>query len=140
MSIGSLTFWNLGERIRSRDFPYLLHYVSLGEKHDVLQSLWQQHTEEMMLLESSVFTVCGRKCTIEFQPSAYMRWQSWACNEVNQAATYPSPYANVHKATAFFCWITDFPTLYFQKTKKNICCNQISCVVFFSSVHILESI
>ena len=26
-----------------------------------------------------------------------MSWQSWACNELNQAATYPSPYANVHK-------------------------------------------
>ena len=25
-----------------------------------------------------------------------MSWQSWARNEVNQAATYPSPYANVH--------------------------------------------
>ncbi|CAB4019376.1 Hypothetical predicted protein, partial [Paramuricea clavata] len=44
MSIGSVTFWNLGER-------------------------------------KQVFSLC----------------QSWACNEVNQAATYPSPYANVHK-------------------------------------------
>ena len=26
-----------------------------------------------------------------------MSWQSWACNELDQAATYPSPYANVHK-------------------------------------------
>lgn len=26
-----------------------------------------------------------------------MSWQSWACNELNQAATHPSPYANVHK-------------------------------------------
>ncbi len=78
MSIGSLTFWNLGERIRSREFQYLLHCVSLGEKHDVLQSLWRQHTEEKMLLESSVFTVCGRECTIEFQPSADTSWQSWA--------------------------------------------------------------
>ena len=25
MSIGSLTFWNLGERVRSREFQYLLH-------------------------------------------------------------------------------------------------------------------
>jgi hypothetical protein len=73
------------------------HCVSLSEKHDVLQSLWQQHTDEMLLLEASIFTVSGKECTIEFQPSADMSWQSWACNEVNQAATYPSPYANVHK-------------------------------------------
>lgn len=97
MSIGSVTFWNLGERVRSRDYQDLLHCVSLGEKHDALESLWHQHTQEMLLLESSVFTVSGKECTIEFQPSADMSWQSWACNEVNQAATYPSPYANVHK-------------------------------------------
>ena len=35
---------------------------------------------------------------MEFQPSADMSWQSWACNELNQAATYPSPYDNVNKA------------------------------------------
>ena len=97
MSIGSLTFWNLGERVRSREFQYLLHCVSLGEKHEILGSLWQQHTDEMVLLESSVFNVCGRECTVEFQPSADMSWQNWGCNELNNAATYPSPYANVHK-------------------------------------------
>ncbi|CAH3043852.1 unnamed protein product [Porites lobata] len=31
------------------------------------------------------------------QPGADMSWQSWAANELNQAAKYPSPYANVHK-------------------------------------------
>ena len=97
MSIGSLTFWNLGERVRSREFQYLLHCVSLSEKHEALELLWQQHTEEMLLLESSVFTLCGKECTMEFQPTADISWQSWACNELNQAATYPSPYANVHK-------------------------------------------
>ena len=97
MSIGSITLWNLGERVRSREHQYLLHCVSLGEKHEVMSLLWQQHTEEMLLLESSVFTVCGRDCTLEFQPAADMSWQSWAANELNQAATYPSPYANVHK-------------------------------------------
>ena len=67
MSIGSMTTLNLGERVRSSDFQYLLHCV-----------------------------IAGRKCTIEFQPSANMCWQSWANNEINQAATYPSPYSNVH--------------------------------------------
>ena len=51
MSIGSMTFRNLGERDRSREFQYLLHCVSLGEKHEVLELLWHQHTEEMLLLE-----------------------------------------------------------------------------------------
>ena len=41
--------------------------------------------------------IAGRECTVEFQPSADMCWQSWANNETTQAATYPSPYANVHK-------------------------------------------
>ena len=31
MSIGNLNMWNLGDRVRSRDYQYLLHYVSLGK-------------------------------------------------------------------------------------------------------------
>ena len=48
-------------------------------------------------LRGNILTVCGNQCTVEFQPSADQSWQSWANNELNQAATYPSPYANVHK-------------------------------------------
>ena len=32
MSIGSLTSWNFGDRVRSSAFQYLLHCVSLSEK------------------------------------------------------------------------------------------------------------
>ena len=51
----------------------------------------------MKILEDNILTVCNKDCTVEFQPGADMSWQSWAANELNQAATYPSPYANVHK-------------------------------------------
>lgn len=95
MSIGSLTAWNFGERVRSRDYHYLLHCVSVEEKNQVLKDLWQQHTEEMLMLEGNIFKVNGKECTMEFQPSADMCWQSWANQELNQAATFPSPYANV---------------------------------------------
>lgn len=95
MSIGSLTMWNLGNRVRSRDYQYLLHCVSLGEKHQVLEDLWRQHTDEMALLEGNLLTIAGKQCTVEFQPSADMSWQNWANNELNQAATHPSIYANV---------------------------------------------
>ena len=97
MSIGSLTCWNFGSRVRSREFHYLLHCLSVSEKDAVMEDLWRQHTEEMRVLEGNVLTVCGQQCTTEFQPSADQSWQSWANNELNQAATYPSPYANVHK-------------------------------------------
>ncbi|CAH3162294.1 unnamed protein product, partial [Pocillopora meandrina] len=97
MSIGSLTSWNFGDRVRSRDFQYILHCVSRGEKDEVLQSIWKQHTDEMEMLEGNIFVVSNKQCTVEFQPSADMSWQSWANNELNQAATYPSPYANVSK-------------------------------------------
>ena len=50
----------------------------------------------MQVMEGNVVTVCGYKCTVEFQPSADQSWQNWANNELNQAATYPSPYANIH--------------------------------------------
>jgi hypothetical protein len=97
MSIGSLTLWNFGDRVRSRDFQYLLHCVSVEEKHQILEDLWKQHTDEMAIFEGNYMTIAGKKCTIEFQTSAGMAWQSWANNELNQAATCPSPYANVSK-------------------------------------------
>jgi len=97
MSIGSLTCWNFVSRVRSRDFHYLLHCLSVSEKDAVMEQIWQQHTEEMQLLEGNVLNVCGVQCTAEFQPSADQSWQSWASNELNQAASYPSPFANVHK-------------------------------------------
>ena len=53
----------------------------------------------MLLLEGSTFTINEQLCTFEFQPSADQAWQSWAANEVSQAATYPSVYANVNKTT-----------------------------------------
>ena len=100
MSIGSLTLWNLGQRVRSREFQYLLHMVSVPEKHDICRLLWKQHTEEMSLLEGNVFFVNGKKCTVEFQPSSDQAWQVWANNVLPAIATYPSPFARVHKSEA----------------------------------------
>ena len=57
----------------------------------------RQHAEEMKMLEGNVSTVSSQQCTAEFQPSADQSSQSWANNDINQASTYPSPYANVHK-------------------------------------------
>ena len=62
-----------------------------------MSALWEQHTEEMKMLEGNILNVYNKECTVEFQPGADMSWQTWAANELNQAATYPSPYANVHK-------------------------------------------
>ena len=84
MSIGSLTSWNFGDRVRSSAFQYLLHCVSLSEKNKVLEDLWRQHTDEMAVLEGNVLMIAGRECTVEFQPSADMCWQSWANNETTQ--------------------------------------------------------
>ena len=97
MTIGSLTLWNYGSRIRSREFHYPLHMISTTEKDIVCSDLWQQHADEMQLIESNVFTINEEKVTFEFQPSADQAWQFWAANVLTQSATYPSPYANVHK-------------------------------------------
>ena len=78
MSIGSLACWNFAERVRSREFQYLLHCLSVGEKDAVMEELWLQHTDEMLFLEGNEFHVCNTTCTLEFQPSAYQSWQSWA--------------------------------------------------------------
>ncbi|KXJ13530.1 hypothetical protein AC249_AIPGENE25365 [Exaiptasia diaphana] len=98
MSIGSLTCWNFWSRVRSRDYHYILHCLSIGEKDKVMSDLWNQISQEMQMLEGNVVVICGQQCTLEFQPSADQSWQSWAANELNQAATYPSPYANVNKS------------------------------------------
>lgn len=57
--------WNLGKIVRSADFQYLLHCVSLGEKHELLEDLWNQLTNEMALLQGNFITVCGKQCTAE---------------------------------------------------------------------------
>ena len=97
MSIGSLSLWNFGGRIRSREFHYPLHTVSAQEKDIICESLWKQHTKEMLLIESNLLTINHQKVTLEFQPSADQAWQCWANNVLPASATYPSPYANVHK-------------------------------------------
>ena len=97
MSIGTLTCWNLGLRVRSREFHYLLHFLSVSGKESVMEDNRKQHNNEKRVLEGNSLTVRGQQYTLEFQSSADQSWQSWAKNELNQAATYPSPYANVHK-------------------------------------------
>ena len=57
MSIGSLTLWNFGKRVRNRESQYLLHCLSLSEKHKFLEILWRQHTDEMQLLEANMFNI-----------------------------------------------------------------------------------
>ena len=98
MSIGSLTLWNFGEMVRSREYHYLLHCLSVKEKEEIMATLWKQHTEEMQMLEGNIFHVAGCECTVQFQPNADQSWQNWANNETTQAATYPSPFANVSKS------------------------------------------
>ena len=62
-----------------------------------MEDIRKQHNDEMRVLEGNILTVRGQQCTLEFQPSTDQSWQSWAKNELNQAAPYPSTYANVHK-------------------------------------------
>ena len=49
MSVGTL--WNFGNRVRSRQFHYPLHLLSVAEKDSVCSDLWKQHASEMEILE-----------------------------------------------------------------------------------------
>ena len=98
MTIGTLTSWNFGSRTRSREYQYTLHGVTCCEKDPVMEQIWEQHSEEMLVLEGNTLTIDGEIITIEFTPSADQAWQFWAANCLTQSATYPSNYANVHKA------------------------------------------
>ena len=97
MCIGSLTMWNFGKRVRSRAFHYPIHTITAKEKDNAVSNLWEQHTEEMLILEGNVFHINNEKVTVEYQPSADQAWQFWANNELTQSATYPSMFAKVHK-------------------------------------------
>lgn len=61
--VGALTCWNFGLNLRSCDFQYLLHGLSVGEKEAILSDIWVQHIQEMLLLESSYFTVNEQMCS-----------------------------------------------------------------------------
>ena len=74
MCIGSLSLWNLGNRIRSREYQCPLQTVSCGEKEKVMEDLWMQHTDEMLLMEGNILDVNGEQVTVEFQPSADQAW------------------------------------------------------------------
>ena len=102
MCIGSLSSWNFGKRICSRDFHYPLHTVSAKEKDNAVAQLWKQHAEEMAILEGNVLNIHNEKVTVEYHPSADQAWQFYANSELTQAATYPSMYANVHKSELKF--------------------------------------
>ena len=95
MSVGTLTFWNFGRQIRRRDYHYLLHAASENEKSEIFEDLWDQHCLKMETMEGCQFTIHGQSVSFEFHPSADQSWISWAANEVNQAASYPSPFGNV---------------------------------------------
>ena len=97
MCIGSISCWNFGHRIRSREYHYPLHTISTKEKDEIVGMLWRQYSDEMMLLEGNIIHVNGEKITMGFQPSADQDWQFWANNELTLSATYPSMFAKVHK-------------------------------------------
>lgn len=97
MTIGTLSMWNFGGRIRSREYHYPLHMITVEEKDAICELLWKQHSEEMELIEGNIFTINGEKTTFEFVPSADISWLCFAANVLPTSATYPSPFANVHK-------------------------------------------
>ncbi|XP_065639723.1 uncharacterized protein LOC136072530 [Hydra vulgaris] len=98
MTIGTLSMWNFGKRIRSREFIYPLHMITAGEKDKVCELLWKQHSEEMKLIEGNVLNINNIKTSFKFVPSADISWLCFAANVLPTSATYPSPFANVHKS------------------------------------------
>ena len=74
--------------------------------------------------------IAGRECTVELQPSADMCWQSWANNETTQAATYPSPYANVHKGKR--CDYSYIPGICVKFTHSEVLELEENCKLYFN--------
>ncbi|CAH3170305.1 unnamed protein product [Porites lobata] len=74
MSTGTLTRWNLGSRVKSREFHSLLNFLSVSEKESAMEDIRKQHNDEMRVLEGNILTVRGQQCTLEFQPSTDQSW------------------------------------------------------------------
>ena len=77
MSIGTLTLWNFGAKVRSRDYHYPLHLVSANEKDKICKILWKQHTDEMELIESYLFKINGEKVKFEFLGNQHYNAESY---------------------------------------------------------------
>ena len=60
MSIISVTAWNFGDTVKSKEYQYVLHCLSVSEKDQTMEELWQQHSHEMQALEGNVFIFCGQ--------------------------------------------------------------------------------
>ncbi|PFX27345.1 hypothetical protein AWC38_SpisGene7968 [Stylophora pistillata] len=69
------------------------YYVNLRLIHGVLSCGLTETQYTSFRQAANIGSEVGKT----FDTGADMSWQSWAANELNQAATYPSPYANVHK-------------------------------------------
>lgn len=54
---GTLTCWNLGQKVRSRELQYFLHGLSVPEKAAIMSDLWTNHTTEMMRMEGNIIIV-----------------------------------------------------------------------------------
>ena len=65
MSIGSPTVWSFRDNVRSRHYQYLLHCLSTSEKDRVMEDLWKQHKEEILMSR--------RKCFKCVQSSVHFR-------------------------------------------------------------------
>ena len=72
--------------------------VDASEKDEVIDILWEQHADEMLLIEGNVIVVNNERVTMGFRPSADQVWQIFANNELSQSATCPSLFAKVHKS------------------------------------------
>ena len=102
MTIATMSLWNYGSRIRSREFHFPLHMLTAGEKDDVCANLWRQHSEEMELIEGNLFYINNEKVTFSFVPAGDTSWLCWAANVLPTSATYPSPFCNLHKSEITF--------------------------------------
>ncbi|XP_078620594.1 uncharacterized protein LOC144887315 [Branchiostoma floridae x Branchiostoma japonicum] len=101
MTVATLTCWNFGKQVRSRNTQFLIHVVSASEKAAVLRAAWGEITFQAGLMEAESITIAGELCTFEFRAGGDESWAATALGETTGAATYPSPWANVSKSNMF---------------------------------------
>ena len=89
---------NVLDGVQSCDHNYLLLGANCDEMHEVLYEYTKHVVQEMEEIEKKKYEVRGKTVTFEFKliPSD-QKWMSAMAGELNNAATYFSPFANVCK-------------------------------------------
>ena len=93
-----VSFLNVVEKVASPDHNFLICGANCKEDHPSMVEYAKHLRSEVTSIESKTFSVRSQEVKFEIKLiPADMKWLSTFSGELNNAATYPCPFANVKK-------------------------------------------